>query len=114
MPEVTDETVAKGGGWQGLGELEVALVDELVAGLVDIGNLIAEVIRGDTVLQEFAEALIVLVGLNKFDGWLTLLAKEGDVTAMGREIYDRLCGIAKGLKGRGGVLYGVGDVTEVI
>ena len=58
MPEVTDETVAKGRGGERLGELEVVSVKKLFAGLMDILNLVAEVIGGDAILQELAEAFV--------------------------------------------------------
>jgi len=114
MPEVTDETVAKGRGGERLGELEVVSVKKLFAGLMDILNLVAEVIGGDAILQELAEAFVVVVGLHEFDGGLSLLVEEGDMTAMGREINHGLRGIAKSLEGDGSVLYGVGDVTDVV
>ena len=76
MPKVTDEAVAKGRGGERLGELEVVSVKKLFAGLMDILNLVAEVIGGDSIRQELAEAFVIVVGLHEFDGGLSLLVEE--------------------------------------
>jgi hypothetical protein len=114
MPQVTDETIVKSWSRERLRKLEIVLTDEFFAGLMDVLNLIAEMIRSSSILEEFTQALIIFVGFNKFDVMLILLVQEGYVTAMGWEINHRLRCITESLKGSRCIFYRVSNIANVI